>query len=329
MIKIVCIIPSACNHRTLPYLKKTIRLLKKSASDQIQLTIIVVSDNPNAQKLINRIYTDTIYLVSNNFGFAQSNNQAIEKSMKCYKSDYYLLINDDAWIDVNFFKNFCSQTILSADLVIPLVYGMNGTTIDSFGGEYYTSGYVRNATKKDWGTTMATAACLLIKTTFIKALLRHYGYIFNPILNYYMEDTELSIRAHGIGAHFLKSGQLKVFHKGSATSKKLSDFVLYQTYRNMIWVILLTWPIHIILKNLYVIMAIHFWIIITSFNVRFPLVYLKIFIETLWISRRIFIDRRKALSSYSHNFKFESIFSPYAFRTRKQNIPLSFSLHSR
>jgi len=286
--------------------------------DQTQLTIVVVSNNPHSRKLLKETRVDTVYPVDTSFGFSQSNNKAIEESVKLYDSDYYLFINDDAWVETDFFRVL--QRIIHEkhpDVVIPLMLKNKSNNIDSFGVEYFTSGYAKNSIFNDVKTTLASAGCVCIKTSFLEKIKQTYGFYFNPILDYYLEDVELSIRASAIGGMFVKERLLVARHQGSVTSGKKSYFSMYHTYRNIIWVIILTWPIPVIVKNLPKILLVHGWTVLYAAWRFGPLMYVRIYFDTILNGKALLEYRKKTLSSYPKSFRFETLFSSYAFRTYK------------
>jgi GT2 family glycosyltransferase len=321
MIKIVCIIPSACTDKTILYLKQCIRSLKISEKGNVQLMILVVSANTDARKLLVRESIDNFYLVDSTLGFAQMNNVAIEESLALYASDYYLFINDDAYVQKNFFA-VLTHIISDAtsDIICPLIYKPDGS-IDSFGIEYFTSGYATNAQNIATHTTLTQAACVLVKTTFVKKILNQYGYFFNPLLHSYYEDSEFSIRARAIGAHIDKTTTLVAFHRGSSSYGPNSARVKFYTFRNVLWVIWLTWPKKYILQHITAIFLTQLWFIYCSVRDGAWWIYPRLCWDTIKYSNLLCASRRRTIQTYGH-FHFASIFSPYVFRTRQRGIPI-------
>jgi GT2 family glycosyltransferase len=73
----------------------------------------------------------------------------------------------------------------------------------------------------------------------------------------YFEDVDLSFRLRLAGGRCLYVPQAEVFHVGSASSGKTSDFVMYHGHRNLVWTFfknmpgyLFWWylPLHIIMN---------------------------------------------------------------------------------
>lgn len=317
MLSITCIVPSTCTKRIFPYLSKCIGSLRDSAElAKVKIFIIVVTENPNPATNFLKGQIDKLLSIGKKVGFARMNNFAIKKSFGLDKSDYHLLINDDAWVDKNFFKVFKEKVKgKNTEIVVPLIYASDGKAIDSFGIEYFTSGYARNALSFDVETTLAPAACVFIKSSFLRRMKKLYGFYFNEILNSYLEDVELSIRAKALGGKIVKERKMKAYHVGSLSFGKKSYFVMYQTYRNILWLILLTWPFKNILKNIISIILIQGWVMYYSTRTWGPMLYFKVVWETFTHLPKLLSLRKKVLSVYSKDFNFQTLFSKYAFRT--------------
>lgn len=270
-----------------------------------------------------------------NSGFAGMNNLAIKKTIRKYKADFYLLINDDAKVKANFFGNFvkivkakskknkkAAQQKFSKmtasklkDFIVPLVYEGESEIVDSYGVEYFKSGYAKNCTSRSLKTTLASASCLLVSGQFLQKMQQKYGFYFNSLLFYYLEDVEFMIRAYMLGARIKKSSKLVVFHEGSVTSGKKSYFTMYQTYRNILWLIILSWPLRSIVKHLGTILLVQAWVIVFSFRSFGPLLYLRLMLDTIRNLRKLFEFRKKTVPNYKKGLDFEAMLSKHAFRT--------------
>src|SRR3989344_5443143 len=308
MTKVTCIIPSTCSDRIFPHLKKCINSLHNSAEGNIVLTVGLVSENPNGRKNILGLKIDAFYLVDKDTGFARMNNVAIEETLNTYSPDYILLINDDAWVGENFFKIFL-QTIRKKkeDVVIPLILDSEGKNIDSYGAEYFSSGFARDSKSFGTKTSLASAGCLLIKSNILKRIKKLSGFYFNPILSFYLEDVELSIRLKSLKIKFFKTPKLVAYHHGSLTSGKKSYFKYFHSYRNLIWIILIDWPVSVIAKNFFKILIFQGFVVIKG-SIYFGLtIYPRIVWETLIKLKELLRLRNLTLRAYKKDFKFESI----------------------
>jgi len=296
--------------------------LRTSAFNHVQLNSIVVSNNPNARTLLKNTHVDAVYRADVSFGFAQLNNTAIGKSIKIYDSDYYLCINDDAWVAENFFAVFnkIAQSH-KPDLLSPRIYTPDGS-IDSFGIEYFTSGYAENSHSRSFKTTCAPASCLVVKTEFLKKMKQTYSYYFNPLLHAYYEDVEFSIRANAIGGSIMKKWRLIAYHRGSSSYGKNSKEVMFYTFRNILWTIGMTWPKQYLLIYLPQILMTQAWFIFCSIRDGGWWIYPKILIETLKQKSSLYQYRCRITHAYTQPFS--NVFSQYWFRTRRNARPFIF-----
>lgn len=313
-MNIVCIVPTSISNRS--FLKRCIESIKKCGSCQIQILIVTEKDKKRLiKKVIPLGEKVSIVTVPDNCSFAKKNNFAIDKTIGL-SVDYYLLINDDAWVKEDFFDVLCKYLEnKKSDIIIPFIFEKDGPIIDSFGVEYFRSGYAKNAQIEGVQTTLASASCLLIKKSFLTRIKKSYGFYFNPIFHYYLEDVEFSIRSFMLGAKFKKVRKLIAYHQVSTSTGRKSQFTMYNTYRNVLWVILLTWPASDIFRNFFNILVVQLWVFLYSvFHFGFSF-YIKIFLDTWRDRKRILEYREKTLANYSPNNNFTSIFSALSFRT--------------
>lgn len=316
MLKIVCIIPSLCSKQSLPNLIKCIDSLKIAQKlSNVELTITIVS---NGKKLLLsgvRKKIDCLIKLEGEFNFAQMNNFAINKILDKSTPEWVLFINDDAWVEINFFKVFFGLVSRGrVDLLSPKVIKAGSSRIDSFGIEYFKSGYAKNSDNNTNFTSLATASVLMARVSFLEQVRLIYGYVFNPILTSYYEDVEFSIRALGLGGKIKKSEKLVAYHVGSFSSGFKSKYVLYQSYRNVLWVILLAWPIESIIRNSFSILVVQAWFF-THALIKFgPAFYIHIIGDTLNNLPAILRERKKIIASYDKSFTLDKYLCPHTFR---------------
>ncbi len=326
MLKITAIVPTT-GKQNLHVLRKSVLSLVRAAQKKIQLNIIINTEYPIKTHPGFSRYISHIQKAIPHSGYALRHNQAIEFALQNYTSDYLLLINDDAWVVPNFFTELIkmkkkadknrlgSKTLMGQlDLIAPKIISGNGPVLDSFGVEYFKSGYAKNNISSQTPTQLASAACLLIHVNLLKKLKRKFGFYFNEILEWYIEDVELSIRARSIGATIAKNKNMMAHHIGNFTSGKKSFFCIFQTYRNLIWVIWMTWPTKVILRNLPNILLFQVLAIVYSLIHYGPQLYLKIVYQTVLHFLELLRQRQKIISAYPKSFDFSTLLSPVAFR---------------
>lgn len=328
MISVVCIIPSTLNFSARRRIRLLCKRLQNSEFKQFKLYFeFVTSQAKNVQGFTQKVLHDavsegqySVTVVSKSAGFSDSNNVIFEKYSNNLP-DYFLLLNDDVWLKNNFFEAFVKLTNNEeVDVVAPLVVSIPDSiqkkklVIDSFGVEYFRSGYAKNVISIKQKSELFSASCLFISGKSIEKIKEECGYIFNPLLFYYLEDVELAIRCRQIGLKIKKTEKLVAFHLGSSTSGKRSYFSMYQTYRNMIWLIFLLWPTSVILRNLPNILLVQAWVILYSIRSFGFLMYIKIILDTVKHMRLLLEYRKKHFKSQK-KYKIESFFTNLSFRT--------------
>ena len=308
---ITCIIASSGTPRVIPVLTRCIASIYKAKTRTTTVRVIVTTNNSNHVLSSVKARIHRIFVSQSNAGFVGINNKAINATIR-QKGDYYLIINDDAWIEKNFFANL--EAIIRTrhsrrEIIVPLVYESRGKNIDSFGVEYFRTGYAKNAYSKTISTSLASMSCLLIQHSFMKKMINLYGYFLNPILVWYLEDVEFSIRANAVGATLYKSKTLFARHMRTFTWGRKSYMVMYYSFRNLIWTICITWPKKVILKQIIRLLVwqnlVHVYCLI-KYN---PLMYPKIFWETMRNWKNLRQCRHQTLQTYRSSFQFESLFS--------------------
>lgn len=315
-VKVTCVIPSTLSPKVMPLLDaclKSLSIAAKKANFDIKTVIVTDNTDCDVEKL--KINFSKIFYAGQKPGFAKVNNFAIAKTIK-EPSDYYLLINDDAWVESDFFAA-AAKIIrrVEPDIIVPLIYTREGPVIDSFGIEYFKSGYAKNAPTFDIETQLGAMACLLISRKLLIKMKKRFGFYLNEKLYSYLDDVEFSIRARGVGAKFVKDKSLKAHHMVSYTAGKKSYYVMYHTYRNILWVIAMTWPIKSILKNLASILIVQGWVVFYGLFSHGPFLAIKILFITLWHMPNLLRIRKTVLKGYDSDFDFSSVLANYTFRT--------------
>lgn len=201
---IPCIIPSTLRKKSLRYVRDCLISLRNS--EPFATKCIVATNSPICVQTEKRYkYVDFVVRLSKESGFSELNNAAIDVCISKYDSKYIILLNDDAYVDSDFFAILGSvEKANGPDIIIPLVYTANGKEIDSFGVEYFRSGYAKNSTNLKTQTTLGSAGCLIVKTTLLRKMKKEYGFYFNPIFHFYLEDVDFCMRAHMLGAQIKK-----------------------------------------------------------------------------------------------------------------------------
>jgi GT2 family glycosyltransferase len=316
-MRFVAIVPSTCSDNILPLLLECINSLRKASKGVLDLKIIIVCNRPSNSAIFTKIKHNDLYLAKENAGFAEMNNIAIEKAYNKYKPNYFLLINDDARINNNFFTEF-SRTVhnRNVDIIIPLVKNSKGNAIDSFGLEYFSSGFAKTSNNLTAPTHIPSGSCFIIKTSLLRKLKSTFGYYFNETFHFYFEDVELGIRAKILNANTFKSGGMIAYHTGSASSNDRSYFKYFYSYRNLIWTVLITWPTLLIIKNIVKIITfqiIAFIILTYNFGLT---IYPKIILDTYQNFNILVKQRNRLLKSYKKGFDIDLLLNKHMLKTK-------------
>lgn len=321
-IRLAVIIPSTLKQSQLPLLNQSIASLHNQDSGP-RVKIFLVSHKAPSTALKKQFSEVKHVQCTAGCGFGEMNNIVLEKAYQDKSIDWVLLLNDDAYLQDDFFAQLSktlSKPSKDTDLLAPLVLSARDTQrIDNYGVEYFRSGYAKNNHQLNVKTTLASAGCLLVRRTFLEKMKQEYGFFFNPLYYYYLEDVDFVIRAAMIGGRVIRGKQLVAYHYGSSSSGGYkNEFSLFHTYRNTIWVMLCCWPMRSILRNIPNILLVQAWVFLVC-SVKHGLhVYLKIWVQTVRNWPLLMKYRKQTCAAYtgfSAHHRLHSLLSRYSFRT--------------
>ena len=139
--------------------------------------------------------------------------------------------------------------------------------LDGSGDEYHISGLAWRRFYNHQAQMYGSQKEEVFSACGAAALYSRYDYLtvagFDESYFSYFEDVDLSFRLRLIGKRCLYVPQAVVHHVGSASTGKISDFVIYHGHRNLVWTYfknmpgILFWrylPLHI-LMNLFFILS--------------------------------------------------------------------------
>lgn len=324
-VRLSVIIPSTLRPAQLPLLRRAIQsVLTQTAA--VKTEIWVVSTQPPPASLRRRWPQLRFVTAPATAGFGELNNTAVAAMRaESHQPDWILLLNDDAWLAPDFLAAWQQlDQLRTVDAYAPLILTADRPAeIDSYGVEYFRSGYAKNNQDESQSTTLVTAGCLLLRWSIIQRVIAQYGFFFNPIYYYYLEDVDLSIRMLMLGAVLERTRQLVANHHGSHSSGgRRSRFALYQTYRNVWWVLLCCWPLRQLLRQLPNILLVQLWLIWYGSCHAGPLTYPRVLWQTVLHWPRLWRYRRQTLQGYQRGNRFSQIWTDAAFRTyHRRRIP--------
>lgn len=191
--------------------------------------------NPASRKNLILIEND------NNYGFAEGNNIGIRFALNKLNPDYILLLNNDVVVDTLFLNELINVAENDAQIGIlgPTVYEYkNPQEIQSAGAKiYWNTGEAvnlrshKNKYSDEPEDVDSVIGCALLAKS---ELFYKIGYL-NKDYFAYLEETEWCVRAHKAGYRIVHVPKGKIWHKGGATSNKITGFTLYHHTRNKFW----------------------------------------------------------------------------------------------
>lgn len=200
--------------------------------------------NDRVQKdLENSSLEKKLILIKNikNYGFAEGNNIAIRYALEILKPDYILLLNNDTVVDPDFLDELVqtAETDPNIGVLGPTIYDYNpprglqstGSKILWNHGDAINLTYeadVKAGTPKE--VDAVTGCALLAKSEVFKKI----GGL-NKNYFAYFEEIEWCVRARKAMYKIVYVPQGKIWHKGGATSSKITGFAVYHHTRNRFW----------------------------------------------------------------------------------------------
>jgi len=191
----------------------------------------------------NQVSRKNLILIKNddNYGFAEGNNIGIRFALNNLNSDYILLLNNDTVVDPYFLNELVNVAERDPHIGIlgPTVYEYKKPQeIQSAGAKiYWNKGEVINLTRREGkypeepeNVDSVIGCALLAKSE----LFYKIGYL-NKDYFAYLEETEWCVRAHEALYKIVYVPGGKIWHKGGATSNKITGFTLYHHTRNKFW----------------------------------------------------------------------------------------------
>lgn len=191
---------------------------------------LVNNDNVNQGQILKNEFSDFITLIQNskNLGFAEGNNVGIRAALADKTTDAVLILNNDTIVDANILREMVKP---ETHMVAPrmMQYRDKGA-VDNLGVQLMSSGLPFNRRHSKDKLFCPTGGAAL----YTRKLLEAVG-LFDGQFYAYAEDLDLGFRARLMGFTAEYSPNAIVYHKGSAATAPMSDFAVYQTYRNLLW----------------------------------------------------------------------------------------------
>ena len=215
--------------------------------------IVYVADNDSQDDSIARLHArigshPLVRVIHNqrNLGFAAANNVLLPLC----RSEYVLCLNPDAVLAEDALPKLVAAAAERREFACfaaRMIQHDRPEMLDGAGDAYHVSGLVwrrghgapvsRSAHTRTKEVFSACAAAALYRRDAIEATGG-----FDEDYFCYLEDVDLGFRLRLLGYRCLYVPGAIVYHVGSATTGKESDFVVYHGHRNLVWTFVKNMP---------------------------------------------------------------------------------------
>jgi GT2 family glycosyltransferase len=207
---------------------------------------VYVSDNASEDDSIARLRTVigdhpfvTVVRNERNLGFAAGNNTVFPLC----RAEYILCLNPDAVLAEDALENLlaaAAQRREFACFAARMIQSDRRDVLDGAGDAYHVSGLVW---RRGYGSHVSASAynhpTEIFSACAAAALYRREAMEavggFDEDYFCYLEDVDVGFRLRLLGYRCLYVPDALVYHVGSATAGKESDFVVYHGHRNLVW----------------------------------------------------------------------------------------------
>jgi GT2 family glycosyltransferase len=220
------------------------RCLENLAAQTIRDFEIIVVDNGSTDFVIDyakKWFKDVSFLIKKldrNLGFAVANNIGARLA----RGKWLALLNADAFPEPDWLEQLVQAADENPEFTFFTSRQIQANTpelLDGTGDAYHVSGlawrqnYNHLASKYGVQSSEVFSACaaaaLYSRDDFIKV-----GGFDEDYFSYH-EDVDLGFRLRLVGGRCLYVPQAVVYHVGSASTGKASDFAFYHGHRNLVW----------------------------------------------------------------------------------------------
>lgn len=245
------------------------RCLSSLTSQSYKSFRVIVIDNASTDRSTDILHVFSqkldieILALKNNIGFAAANNLGASIA----RGDWLATLNPDAFPEPDWLANLvaASQRNPGCFFTSRLIQAENPNLLDGEGDAYHISGL---AWRRHYGMSVSTptqvsdsqkrevfSACAAAALYPLSDFRAVGG--FDEDYFAYHEDVDLGFRLRLRGLRCIFVPAATVYHQGSASTGKESDFAIYHGHRNLVWTfvknmplaaLLLFLPIHIMMN---------------------------------------------------------------------------------
>lgn len=200
---------------------------------------IIVVDNGssnNEAEVLKKVFKNKVYVLEekNNKGFTGGVNEGINFALK-FKSDYYLLLNNDTEVTSGFIEALIETSLLDENngIVGPQIFDFHNRTKNIFAGGkinwLLARPYHETNLMKLKENQFITGCSMLIKREVVEKI----GSLDSDFFAYF-EDAAYCLRARKAGFKCVLSPNSKIYHIEAASSGGTSPLKTYLMSRNRI-----------------------------------------------------------------------------------------------
>lgn len=213
--------------------------LKSLRASNYPLHIVVVDNNSNDNTIKYLSEQKDIYFIANktNKGFGQANNQGIEYGMQ-HQADYFLLINQDAYINPNTIEKLLETSTWYKDaaIIAPVHLNGNGEKIDAYflrtvfpSNEDFLSDMFLNRMKRNYIVDNVPAAGWFLPRKTIQELGG-----FDPLFFHYCEDDHYLQRLRFHHKQIILDTEACIKHDREGTLGNVNVYIRKKRRRDLI-----------------------------------------------------------------------------------------------
>jgi GT2 family glycosyltransferase len=224
------------------FLERTLPLLREQTRRPDRVIVADNASTDGSPEWIARDFPEVeLVPLGRNAGFAVANNVGVRHADDC---DLVVLLNADAYPDRDWLAALVDAAARRPDCASFASRMMRATVpgeLDGSGDVYHVSGF---AWRRDHGRPLADAPHALEEAEVFSAcggaaMYRRDAYLglggFDESFFGYLEDTDIGFRLQLAGHRCLYVPASVVHHVGSATTGAESEYTVYHSQRNIVW----------------------------------------------------------------------------------------------
>jgi GT2 family glycosyltransferase len=218
------------------YIEKCLSSIKDNARKNLRFNLILIdnasSDN-SAEFIYNFQWKNLTFIKNNkNIGFAKAVNQGINYALKNFKSDYFLLLNPDAFLEKDCVEKLVSKAVENKynGLISPLIITPKTRQIWFSGAKIdwlrMRTKHLPHSTAQGLKKNAYLSGCCLL----ISKILIEKNNLFDERFFLYYEDVDYSLRAQKVGFNLILVEKAICYHNESQSStSKIKNYHLVKS----------------------------------------------------------------------------------------------------